>query len=210
MTPRRLVDRCPYKQIRKAALKRYLELPTAISATTELLSAAERIHLQWEHVVIHRLTVLGAFLALSIGMTEWAVAQAPPKQAAGPSPIATTDSETPGVQLQVMKLKRSGDSVLLQFVLVNNSDSNYDTRKLDSSSHSSADGVYLLDTPGKKKYEVVRDSNSRGVCSQDLPQLAAKSSLNVWAKFPAPPDSVKKIGIVAPHFMPMDDVPLSQ
>jgi hypothetical protein len=30
------------------------------------------------------------------------------------------------------------------------------------------------------------------------------------AKFPAPPDDVQKIGAAIPHFLPLDDVPLSR
>jgi len=125
--------------------------------------------------------------------------------------IATADGETSGTQVQVKQLKRvSGDSVMLQFVLINNSDSAYDPNNLQSSNYRSVDGVYLVDMAGKKKYEVVRDTTGTGVCSQNLGSIPSKSSANVWAKFPAPPDSVQKLGVVVPHFIPMDDVPLSQ
>ena len=160
----------------------------------------------------HRLTVFAVLSVLSIATAGGAEAQTPPTPAAAPPPIATADSETPGVQLQVTKLKRLGDSVMLQFVLINNSDSSYDPQKLDASGvgRRNADGIFLLDLAGKKKYEVVRDSDQQCLCSHDLQPMAAKSRLNVWAKFPAPPDNVKKLGVVVPHFMPMDDVPLSQ
>ncbi len=162
----------------------------------------------------HRLTVFVVLSVLSIAMAGGAEPQTPPTPAAAPPPIASADSETPGVQLQVTKLKRLGDSVMLQFVLINNSDSSYDPGiKLDASGGAgrrSVDGIFLLDLAGKKKYEVVRDSDQLCLCSHDLQPMAAKSRLNVWAKFPAPPDNVKKVGVVVPHFLPMDDVPLSQ
>jgi hypothetical protein len=149
--------------------------------------------------------------ALSIALAGVAGAQSSPAApAAGPSPIATADGEAPGTQLQVTKLKRSGDSVMLQFALINNSDSAYDPNNLQSSNYRSVDGVYLVDMAGKKKYEVVRDSTGAGVCSQNIQAISAKSSANYWAKFPAPPDNVQKVGVVVPHFIPMDDVPLSQ
>jgi len=158
----------------------------------------------------NRLRIL-CILALGIAMAGVAGAQSSPAApAAGTSPIATADGEAPGTQLQVTKFKRAGDSVMLQFVLINNSDSSYDPNNLQSSNYRSVDGVYLVDLAGKKKYEVVRDSTGAGVCSQNLQAIPSKSSVNVWAKFPAPPDSVQKLGIVVPHFMPMDDVPLSQ
>jgi hypothetical protein len=160
----------------------------------------------------HRVTGLVVLFVLSIAMSGVTDAQTSPAPAAAPSPIATADSETPGVQLQVTKLKRVGDSVMLQIVLINNSDSSYDPQKLDGSGagRRNADGVFLLDLAGKKKYEVVRDSDQQCLCSHDLQPMGAKSRLTVWAKFPAPPDNVKKLGVVAPHFLPMDDVPLSQ
>jgi len=74
----------------------------------------------------------------------------------------------------------------------------------------SGDGVYLLELAGKNKYEVVRDADKHCICSHDIPVVKAKSSLNLWAKFPAPPDGVEKIGVVVPHFIPMDDVPISK
>jgi hypothetical protein len=43
-----------------------------------------------------------------------------------------------------------------------------------------------------------------------MSNIAAHTSVVLWAKFPAPPDSVTKIGVVMPHFVPMDDVPISQ
>jgi hypothetical protein len=157
----------------------------------------------------HRLTVLVAFIALNTAMTGGAAAQTVPTSAAGSAPLATSDGETSGTQLQVTKLKRSGDSVMLQFVLINNSDSAYDPNNLNSSQYRSVDGVYLLDLAGKKKYEVVRDSDKNCLCSQGLQAIPAKSRANFWAKFPAPPGTVQKLGIVVPHFVPMDDVPLS-
>jgi hypothetical protein len=67
-----------------------------------------------------------------------------------------------------------------------------------------------FDLAGKKKYEVVRDTDKNCVCSRDLQPVKSKSRVNMWAKFLAPPDSVQKLGVVIPHFMPMDDVALSQ
>jgi hypothetical protein len=149
-------------------------------------------------------------LALALGVFTAGAAGAQSSPAAGPSPVATADGESPGTQLQVTKFKRTGDSVMLQFVLINNSDSSYDPNNLQSSNYRSVDGVYLVDMAGKKKYEVVRDTDKNCVCSQNLGAIPSKSSANVWAKFPAPPDSVQKLGVVVPHYTPMDDVPLSQ
>ncbi len=155
-------------------------------------------------------------LVLSVavgGLISRADAQNAPAPAAGPSPIASTDGEAAGTQLQVTKLKRAGDAVMLQFVIINNSDTPWSTAGTilppGDCCRTDVSGVYLVDTAGKKKYEVVRDSDKNCLCSRDFGNVAPKSSLNLWAKFPAPPDNVQKVGIVIPHFLPLDDVPIS-
>jgi len=70
--------------------------------------------------------------------------------------------------------------------------------------------VTLVDEANKKKYFVVRDSDGKCVCSRGLKDIGAGETINVWARFPAPPDDVQKISIVIPHFSPLDDVPISR
>ena len=161
---------------------------------------------------------LSLFLALissvaMAGSSSRAYAQASPApaaSAAAPSAPITADGEAPGTQVQVKTLKRvGGDSLMLELVIINSSSSSYDPNNLQSSTYRSADGIYLVDMAGKKKYEVVRDTDGSCLCSKNLEEISGNSSLNIWAKFPAPPDSVQKIGVVVPHFMPMDDVPIS-
>jgi hypothetical protein len=127
-------------------------------------------------------------------------------------PIATSDSEVPGAHLEIQELKLvSGGALTLRFTVFNDSDtSSRVLGSIGSTEAWTADGVYLIDVAGKKKYLVVRDAENRCVCSRGLDNMAAKSSTKLWAKFPAPPDSVQKIGIVVPHFIPIDDVPISR
>jgi hypothetical protein len=141
--------------------------------------------------------------ALVVGLTSLALAD---------TPIATTDGETSAMQLQIVQFKRSGSSVMLRFTIINNSDTAFLVNGTLTSSccHVAVDGVYLIDLANKKKYEVVTDADKKCVCSRDFGDIAPKASVNLWAKFPAPPDNVQKMGIVVPHFIPMDDVPLSQ
>ncbi len=71
-------------------------------------------------------------------------------------------------------------------------------------------GVSLVDAGNKKKYLVVLDSEKHCLCSAGLEgTVKPKTRLNLWAKFPAPPDDVKKITVIVPHFTPVDDVPIS-
>lgn len=163
----------------------------------------------------NRLTVLCIF-ALSIAMAGVAGAQSSPATpAAGSSALATADGETAGMQVQVKQLKVvGGDTLMLQFVLINNSENAFG---MSGSSALSADccsaqvdAVTLIDLANKKKYEVIRDADKNCLCSRNLQNIPPKGSLSLYAKFPAPPDSVQKIEVNIPHFTPMEDMPISR
>ena len=137
--------------------------------------------------------------------------------ASGPAPLATSDGEKSGTRIEVTELKRtSGGTLSLKFVVVNDSDKTlgfgYDFASPDNhiKDHATVGGITLVDAVNKKKYFVVRDSEAKCICSSDVHDLPKGSRANLWAKFPAPPDSVQKISIVVPHFAPMDDVPISK
>ena len=131
--------------------------------------------------------------------------------------IATADGQTPGVRAEVQELKRGSDNTLtLKFSIINDSDKNlgfgYDFGDEDNhiKDFGSIGGVTLIDGANKKKYFVVRDTESNCVCSRGVKDLKPQSRANLWAKFPAPPDDVQKIGVVIPNFGPLDDVPISR
>jgi hypothetical protein len=136
----------------------------------------------------------------------------PPKDT---GPLAVTESEqNPDVSVQVRGLKRtSGGMVTLKFTLINDSSDKF---IIADQLHGVAggyniSGVNLVDAAGKKKYQVVVDSEGSCLCSSGLPyQVEPSSRLSLWAKFPAPPDNVEKVTVVIPHFIPMEDVPISQ
>ena len=145
-----------------------------------------------------------------------------PAPAAQPAPqapqakpaLASADGEKPGSRIEVQEFKRvSGGTVMLRFAMINDGDQalNFgDSFGQGTADYGSVGAVHLIDPVGKKKYLVVRDSQGTCDCSRKVSDLAAKSRINLWARFPAPPDNVEKIGIVVPHFSPMDDVPLSK
>jgi hypothetical protein len=146
-----------------------------------------------------------------------ATPQAPP---ASPAPqakpaLASADGEKPGSRVEVVELKRaSGGTVMLRFTMINDGDKDLSLYsgfiQPGTNDHSNISGVHLLDPVGKKKYLVVRDSQGKCDCSQGLGNVAPNSRINLWARFPAPPDNVEKIGVVVPHFSPMDDVLLAK
>jgi hypothetical protein len=143
---------------------------------------------------------------------------APPAPQAAPakSALATAEGETPGARVEVQELKRvSGGTVMLRFVMINDADKRLSfghsfVQPGISGDYANIAGVHLLDPVGKKKYLVIRDTQNNCDCSKGLKDLDAKSRVNLWARFPAPPDNVEKIAVVIPHFTPMDDVPLSR
>jgi hypothetical protein len=126
-------------------------------------------------------------------------------------PVASTDGESPGTRLEIQSLKRAGGgTVMLTFTVINDGDGRISDRTFESSQAQSVDAVYLVDLAGKKKYLTVKDSDKNCVCSRDIKVVEAHTKVVFWAKFAAPPDGVDKIGVVVPHFIPMDDVPLAK
>jgi hypothetical protein len=135
----------------------------------------------------------------------------------GAPAIATADGEKPGIRLEITELKRaSGGTLNLKFAMINDSDKelafsyDYGDSSQGAGDFNTVGGVHLIDQVGKKKYFVARDSANKCVCSQGMSAVPAGGRMNLWAKFPAPPDDVQMISVVVPHFTPMDDVPLSR
>jgi hypothetical protein len=145
---------------------------------------------------------------------------APAPQAAAPAAggpvLARSDGEKAGLSVEVTELKRgSGGTVTLKFVMVNNTKEkislsyDYGDPAMGAGDYSNVGGTHLIDAVNKKKYLVVRDSGSKCVCSKMDGYIQVGERGNLWAKFPAPPEDVKVISVMIPHFAPMDDVPIS-
>jgi len=144
---------------------------------------------------------------------------APAPQAAAPAAggpvLARSDGEQAGLSVEVTELKRgSGGTVTLKFAMVNNTKEkisfggNYGAGGGNVDDHT-VSGTHLIDAVNKKKYLVVRDSERKCVCSRVESGIPVGERMNLWAKFPAPPDDVKVIAVMIPQFAPMDDVPIS-
>jgi hypothetical protein len=139
-----------------------------------------------------------------------------PSVSGAAEPIASTDAEQPGIRLDVTELKRtSGDTVMLKFTIVNEGDESLGFSHDFGDPQQGADygtvgGIHLVDAANKKKYLVVRDSDGKCLCSAGLDAIEVGKSRALWARFPAPPADVQEISIVVPHFIPLDDVPISQ
>ena len=124
--------------------------------------------------------------------------------------IATADGEQSGVRIDLTELKRtSGGTVMLKFTLVN--DSGADVSPYNLFNRNDVSDVHLIDAAGKKKYPTITDSSGKCVCAGNLEHSfpGGQNSMNLWARFPAPPAEVKEVSVVFPHFIPTD-APISE
>jgi hypothetical protein len=151
-------------------------------------------------------------LILSLGLALLSLAST--SSGAGKA-VATADGETPDTRAEITELKRtSGDQVMLRFTIVNESAKPFliggsMAEAGQNKDFATISGVHLLDTTNKKKHFVLRDTEGHCVCSKGLKDIKPKESINVWARFPAPPDGAK-VTVVIPHFVPADDVAISR
>jgi hypothetical protein len=142
-----------------------------------------------------------------------APAAAPAPASAGAS-LAATNGDIPGLRVAVNELKRSSSAVTLKFTIYNDSDAEFDiyAKFIEEpyKGYRNFGGVHLVDTVSKKKYFAVADSDNKCLCSDDVPAIAKRSSVALWVKYPPIPDDVQKITVQIPHFIPMDDVPITR
>ena len=125
-------------------------------------------------------------------------------------PIATADGEQAGVRIDITELKRtSGDTVTMRFTLVNESGTDVSPYNLFNGGDVAE--VHLIDNAGKKKYLTIKDASNNCVCSANLGHEipGGQNSMNLWARFPAPPAEVKEVSVIFPRFIPTD-APISE
>jgi hypothetical protein len=148
-------------------------------------------------------------------------AAAPEKALAGRA--GTIDGKA--VQLEIVQLKRSGESTALTLRLRKQTTGGAQVagtfddglfEKLKNSDNSVAggntlDGISLIDSKNRKRYLVGRDSNNACVCDVDLSTafVYPDSPLLLSATFGAPPADVTSVDVVVPKFGTFKDVPLS-
>ena len=127
----------------------------------------------------------------------------------------STDGDQAGTKFVVNSLTRGSDVVTLKFSLVNGSAAPLPTygkfRGVDyAGSSRDMSGIHLIDTVSKKKYFPLADTEHMCLCSRDVEDIAPNSQASLWVKFPAPPAAVTKITVEVPHFIPLDNVPITQ
>jgi hypothetical protein len=118
------------------------------------------------------------------------------------------EGEKAGTKIVVRGLKRDdGGTVTLRFQVVNDSNVVHPMYQLIG---NSLDGhAHLIDAANKKKYLVVKDSSGKCECAPIRDNVEKGSPVNLWVKFPAPPESVQKVTVVVDGFEPVESVPLT-
>lgn len=144
---------------------------------------------------------------------------AEPRPSAAPTEaIATAVGELPGLRLEILGLRRSGDAVTLDFAVVNETadDLAYSSAVFfaspqgDGVDYYTVSGVTLTDDLNSQRYLVLREADSRRcVCSIDVDTgLPAGTRAVYYANFPAPPDDVTELSVQVPNFSSVEAVPV--
>jgi hypothetical protein len=118
------------------------------------------------------------------------------------------------VKIALNELKRTSTTVTLKFTVYNTSDKEFQTQGIFDGDEfhrfRHVGAIHLIDAESKKKYFVVTDSDGNFLCSNNILNIAPRSQITLWAKFPAPPNEVRKITVEIPHFVPIEDVAIVQ
>ncbi|MFE1024112.1 hypothetical protein ACFW5I_06055 [Streptomyces sp. NPDC058818] len=65
---------------------------------------------------------------------------------------------------------------------------------------TSLGGATLVDSTGKKRYYVLRDTDGRPLTTTNMPRIKAGASIPVFMQFPAPPTSTTEVAFQLPTF----------
>jgi hypothetical protein len=151
-----------------------------------------------------RSTILSAFLLMILTI----IVAAGPMPAAAQQPALEGEGTRVGTKIVIRDLKRDdGGTVTLRFRMINQSDKPQGLYQLLGGYLD--DRVHLLDSANKKKYLVVKDATGKCECTQIRGNVSKDEPVNLWAKFPAPPDGVQKVAVVVDGFEPVESVPIT-
>jgi hypothetical protein len=114
-----------------------------------------------------------------------------------------------GTKIVIRSLQRDegGTTVTLRFQIVSEREKSEGIYQLIGGYLD--DRAYLIDAANKKKYLMVKDSSGKCECTHIRGNVAKDEPANLWAKYPAPPDSVQKVNVVVDGFEPVDSVPIT-
>ncbi|MGW6587496.1 hypothetical protein [Streptomyces globisporus] len=113
-----------------------------------------------------------------------------------------------GLVLVVNEVKRdSGGFLTVQGRVTNEGDRREATTSWSGSevnvvnkNPNSVAGATLVDKVGKKRYYVLRDTDSRCLCTTAITPLAPGKTAQIFMQFPAPPQSTTEVDFTLPTF----------
>lgn len=113
-----------------------------------------------------------------------------------------------GLTLVVNQVKRdSGGFITVQGEIKNEGDQAKNTagwaggeRAVVSKNPNSVAGATLVDKVGKKRYYILRDTESRCLCTTGILPLQPGKSTPVFMQFPTPPETTTEVDFTLPTF----------
>lgn len=149
---------------------------------------------------------LGASMALAT-IGQAAFAQTP---ADSPAPLATGMTETGTAEGQVVEAVRSGDilSIKVRFKPVVQSKTEMVYSSI--SQNDIENSFYVI--AGKKKYQLLKDSNDKPLTNPKLVLRTSKDSpiAGAWqGKFPAPPKEITEVSLTIPAVETFDGIKIT-
>ncbi|MFJ3878610.1 hypothetical protein ACIPW5_14240 [Streptomyces sp. NPDC090077] len=119
--------------------------------------------------------------------------------------IATLSGEA-GMALVINSVRRDSGGFVTVSGQIKNGGSQSFTRTSDwrgielKGSGESVAGATLVDKVGKKRYYVLRDTESRCLCTTGISSVDPGKSVPFFAQFPAPPASTSEVEFSLPTF----------
>lgn len=134
-------------------------------------------------------------------------APAPSKgQSSEPTEVMATLAGQAGMTLAINSVRRDPGGFLTVSGQIKNTGSQSFTRTSDwrgielKGSGESVAGATLVDKVGKKRYYVLRDTESRCLCTTGISSVDAGQIVPFFAQFPAPPASTSEVEFSLPTF----------
>ncbi|MEU9034342.1 hypothetical protein AB0D45_05435 [Streptomyces sp. NPDC048352] len=127
-------------------------------------------------------------------------------QTSAPVVVIATLKGQQGVVLEVTSAKRDAGGYLTVSGQIRNTGAETFTDTVSwrgvelNGSGESVAGATFVDKAGKKRYYVLRDTESRCLCTSGVSSVAAGQTIPFFAQFPSPPTSTTEIEFSLPTF----------
>ncbi|MFE4262761.1 hypothetical protein [Streptomyces sp. NPDC056883] len=139
---------------------------------------------------------------------ESKAAQPAPTDAKGSAPVEViaTSQGPAGIVLEINSAVRNQDGYLTISGRIKNTGSSTFSQMATwrgdekTASPASIAGATVVDTAGKKRYYVLRDTEGRCACTTGLTPIKAGESVSIFAQYPAPPTSTTEVTFGLPSF----------